>query len=33
MRDTKENILLTALSLFAQSGYDAVSVSDIAGLA
>lgn len=31
MRDTKENILLTSLSLFAQSGYDAVSVSDIAG--
>ena len=31
MRDTKENILLTALFLFAQNGYDAVSVSDIAG--
>lgn len=31
MRDTKENILITALELFSQSGYEAVSVSDIAG--
>ena len=30
MGDTKERILLTALSLFAQRGYQAVSVSDIA---
>ena len=31
MGDTKEQILLTALDLFARRGYDAVSVSDIAG--
>lgn len=31
MRDTKERILLTALQLFAQDGYEAVSVSRIAG--
>lgn len=31
MTDTKENILLTALRLFAQNGYEAVSVSAIAG--
>lgn len=31
MADTKENILNTALRLFAQSGYEATSVSDIAG--
>ena len=31
MHDTKERILLTALRLFAASGYEAVSVSDIAG--
>ncbi len=31
MSDTKENILITALSLFAQNGYEAVSVSMIAG--
>ncbi len=31
MSDTKENILTTALSLFAQNGYEAVSVSMIAG--
>jgi AcrR family transcriptional regulator len=31
MSDTKENILLTALRLFAQDGYEAVSVSAIAG--
>lgn len=31
MTDTKENILLTALHLFAQDGYEAVSVSAIAG--
>lgn len=31
MADTKENILLTALRLFARDGYEAVSVSDIAG--
>ena len=31
MGDTKERILLTALDLFAQRGYEAVSVSDIAG--
>ena len=30
MRDTKEKILLTALTLFATDGYEAVSVSDIA---
>lgn len=30
-RNTKENILLAALRLFAQNGYEAVSVSDIAG--
>ena len=29
--NTKEDILLTALHLFAQNGYEAVSVSDIAG--
>ena len=29
--DTKEQILLTALRLFAANGYEAVSVSDIAG--
>lgn len=32
MSDTKENILTTALSLFAQKGYEAVSVSMIAGV-
>lgn len=32
MSDTKENILTTALSLFAQNGYKAVSVSMIAGV-
>ncbi len=32
MSDTKENILTTALSLFAQNGYEAVSVSMIAGV-
>lgn len=32
MSDTKENILITALHLFAQNGYEAVSVSDIAGV-
>ncbi len=32
MSDTKENILRTALSLFAQNGYEAVSVSMIAGV-
>ena len=31
MSDTKEKILLTALMLFAADGYEAVSVSDIAG--
>lgn len=31
MTETKEKILYTALELFAQRGYDAVSVSDIAG--
>lgn len=31
MADTKERILLTALRLFARDGYEAVSVSDIAG--
>ena len=31
MSDTKENILITALSLFAKDGYEAVSVSMIAG--
>lgn len=31
MTDTKEKILTTALHLFAQDGYEAVSVSDIAG--
>ena len=31
MSDTKEKILLTALRLFARDGYEAVSVSDIAG--
>ena len=31
MSDTKERILLTALELFARDGYEAVSVSDIAG--
>ncbi len=31
MKATKERILLTALALFAQKGYEAVSVSDIAG--
>lgn len=31
MTDTKENILHTALSLFAKHGYEAVSVSTIAG--
>lgn len=31
MQDTKEKILIAALHLFAQSGYEAVSVSDIAG--
>lgn len=31
MADTKENILITALRLFAQDGYEAVSVSKIAG--
>ena len=30
MRDTKERILLAALRLFAEDGYEAVSVSDIA---
>ena len=29
--DTKERILLTALELFARDGYEAVSISDIAG--
>lgn len=31
MKNTKENILLTALTLFAQDGYEAVSVSRITG--
>jgi len=31
MSDTKENILLTALRLFARDGYETVSVSTIAG--
>ena len=31
MSDTKENILFAALRLFAQDGYEAVSVSEIAG--
>ena len=31
MGDTKERILWTALNLFAENGYEAVSVSDIAG--
>ena len=31
MGDTKERIVQTALELFAQKGYEAVSVSDIAG--
>ena len=31
MEDTKEKILRTALHLFASNGYEAVSVSDIAG--
>lgn len=31
MSDTKENILMTALRLFARDGYEAVSVSTIAG--
>ena len=31
MVNTKENILMTALRLFAQNGYEAVSVSEIAG--
>ena len=31
MADTKENILHTALRLFARDGYEAASVSDIAG--
>ena len=31
MQDTKEKILLAALKLFAQDGYKAVSVSQIAG--
>ena len=31
MADTKEKILLAALRLFAREGYEAVSVSDIAG--
>lgn len=31
MSNTKENILMTALHLFAQDGYEAVSVSTIAG--
>ena len=31
MTDTKEQILMTSLKLFAKDGYEAVSVSDIAG--
>ncbi len=31
MRDTKERILAASLALFARDGYEAVSVSDIAG--
>lgn len=31
MSNTKENILITALRLFARDGFEAVSVSDIAG--
>ena len=31
MSDTKEKILITALHLFAKNGYEAVSVSMIAG--
>ena len=31
MKDTKENILQVALGLFARDGYEAVSVSEIAG--
>ena len=31
MADTKERILMAALRLFAREGYEAVSVSDIAG--
>ena len=31
MSGTKERILLAALELFARDGYEAVSVSDIAG--
>ena len=31
MENTKERILLTALELFARDGYEAVSVSTIAG--
>lgn len=31
MTDTKERILQTALRLFAEDGYEAVSVSTIAG--
>lgn len=31
MSDTKEKILFTALRLFAQDGYEAVSISAIAG--
>ena len=31
MADTKERILMTALHLFARDGYEAVSVSSIAG--
>lgn len=31
MADTRENILMTALRLFAQDGYEAISVSKIAG--
>ena len=31
MKDTKDKILVTALRLFAQDGYEAVSVSKIAG--
>ena len=31
MADTKENILMTSLHLFARDGYEAVSVSTISG--